>query len=113
MYYRDRSIKYVNMPTIWENVVYKYVGDGLSFNSRINYENFSNHINIITFFDGIFWKYTWSSQDGYIYTNNNNEQFEEENNRSLDVVHYPYLANDINFNRNINDTYTTVNKDAK
>ena len=89
MYYRDRSIKYVNMPEDWKNLVYKYVDNGLYWTSK-EAEEFCKTIGLINFFDGMFWKYSWISTDGYIYSNNNNEEFFEENNDSIDIVHYPY-----------------------
>lgn len=89
MYYRDRSIKYANMPKSWEKAIYDYVDNGLSWTAE-EAQQFNEAINIFEFFDGIFWKYTWKSSDGYIYSNLNNEAFIEENNSSVDLVKYPY-----------------------
>jgi hypothetical protein len=90
MYYRDRSIKYANMPKHWEDAVYKYVDEGLSFYTLEKWSEFEEKIGSIVFLQGMFWKHTWTTKDGYNYTNLNGEDFQEENNQSVDVVKYPY-----------------------
>lgn len=113
MYYRDRSIKYVNMPAVWVNVVLNYVHNGLGWTEK-EALLFEDTIGILNFFEGMYWKYTWRSKDGLHYVNNNDEEFFEENNCSVDLVHYPYKDNDTFFNKDIkNDKMKYGTKSTK
>src|SRR3978361_4682 len=77
MYYRTDTILYVNMPKDWEDVVYKYVNNGLQRNKEkdpvpsLDYNLGEFEITIDT-------KHTYRSTDGITYTNSQGDYFIEE-----------------------------------
>ena len=85
MYYRFWSIKYVNIPENWQNIIYKYVEDGLYRDIEKQYDPDFDDIGG-DFFIVIDIKHTYTTKDGKCYKNQSGEYFIEENNDSKDVV---------------------------
>lgn len=91
MYYRARSIKYVNIPEDWKLIIFTYVYNGLNFkpNERDNQNSFFIELGIpreIILNE----RHTYFLRDNDKYVNYNNEYFIEENNDDMDVVLHSY-----------------------
>lgn len=95
MYYRAYSIKYVNLPLEWENIIYKYVTDGLYRDHHLIVTTFQNEDSFDSNFglkreNIILMFHTYTTKNGVLYTNKNNDYFEEIPNHDKDVATTTY-----------------------
>jgi hypothetical protein len=84
MYYRNRTIAYVNMGSEIEDLIYRYIKRGLIHNEQNEHEPLLDD-NIGGLHLKILCEHKFLTEDsGATYYNSNGEYFEEPNNKRID-----------------------------
>jgi hypothetical protein len=84
MYYKDRAIKYVNMPESYRKIIFHYIENGL----QIDFNDSEYNSVFLTFEHNMEYHYTYTTKDGIYYFNNDGQFFEEFNNQSEDETQF-------------------------
>ena len=86
IYYKKKSILYVNIPDHLEQIVYNYVDSYL----YVNPYQLPKELDDFSFYHAIITEHIFRSTDGFLYKNNTDQFFYEKNNKNYDVVLYNY-----------------------